>query len=137
MKIYGQKENNYTMAYTYDKSNQQEEFQVYAQDFNGKWHCGWVVIEQPWYSPSSQWTYHLFYNKYGPGICGGFSDLGLTSIVIREETIIPKTQVNTIKKDLESGCNVCLEYPYGNEIALIYPNADDSWIEDLYNIKAN
>ena len=136
MKKYGANTNCCTVCYQYDKLNKQEDFKVYAQDFNGKWHCGWIVIEQPWYSNQSEWTYYLYVNKYGPGgICGGAVDLGLVSIIVRGDTIIPATQVNTIKIDLINGCKVFLKYHSGEQIALICPDADDSWIEELYTTK--
>lgn len=136
MKKYGTNTHNCTMVYQYDKLNTQEDFQVYAQDFNGKWHCGWIVIEKPWYSNESQWTYHLCKNEYGPGgMCGGAADLGLSSIIVRGDTVIPCTQVNTIKMDLMNGSKVSLEYPNREQIALICPDADDSWIAELYTTK--
>ena len=136
MKKYGANEHRCTMCYQYDKLNKQEDFKVYAQDFNGKWHCGWIVIERPWYSNESEWTYYLYMNKYEPGgMCGGAVDLGLSSIIVRSDTIIPATQVNTIKMDLIDGYNVSLECPSGKQIALICPDADDSWIAELYTTK--
>ena len=136
MKKYGANTHCCTMGYRYDKLNKQEDFKVYAQDFNGKWHCGWIVIEQPWYSNQSKWTYYLYVNNYGPGgMCGGAVDLGLSSIIVRGDTIIPATQVNTIKMDLINGCKVSLKDPSGEQIALICPDADDSWITELYTTK--
>lgn len=96
-----------TSVIYFDKENKQEEYKYIARDMNGKLVIGWIVIEQPWYSPSNSWTYWMYRNKYGPGgFCGGASDLGFERIKVDPNTIKPFNQIEEIKYDLENGFNV-------------------------------
>ena len=95
-----------TSVIYFDKENKQEEYKYIARDMNGKLVIGWIVIEQPWYSPSSSWIYWMYRNKYGPGFCGGASDLGFERIKVDPNTIKPFNQIEEIKYDLENGFNV-------------------------------
>lgn len=88
----------------YDKENKQKDYQFVARDTNGKLAIGWIVVEKPWYSPKSAWTYWMYSNKYGSGgMCGGASDLGLERTKVNPETIKPFNQIEEIKYDLEHG----------------------------------
>ena len=88
----------------YDKENKQKDYQFVARDTNGKLVIGWIVVEKPWYSPKSAWTYWMYSNKYGSGgMCGGASDLGLERTKVNPETIKPFNQIEEIKYDLEHG----------------------------------
>ena len=134
-----QKETNKMCATSviyFDKENKQEEYKYIARDMNGKLVIGWIVIEQPWYSPSSSWTYWMYRNKYGPGgFCGGASDLGFERIKVDPNTINPFNQIEEIKYDLENGFNVELiqKIPYQeddktigySEVKLIIHNEDE------------
>lgn len=113
----------------FDKENKQQEYQFIARDMEGKLKIGWIVVEQPWYSRESDWTYWLYSNKYGAGFCGGASDLGLERTIIDPETIKPYNQIEQIKYDLEIGMTVRLdkkfyvfddEAPDDNTLAIIH-----------------
>lgn len=113
----------------FDKENKQQEYQFIARDMEGKLKIGWIVVEQPWYSRESDWTYWLYSNKYGAGFCGGASDLGLERTIIDSETIKPYNQIEQIKYDLEIGMTVRLdkkfyvfddEAPDDNTLAIIH-----------------
>ncbi len=113
----------------FDKENKQQEYQFIARDMEGKLKIGWIVVEQPWYSRESDWTYWLYSNKYGAGFCGGASNLGLERTIIDPETIKPYNQIEQIKYDLEIGMTVRLdkkfyvfddEAPDDNTLAIIH-----------------
>lgn len=89
-----------------DKENKQKDYQYIARDMSGKLVIGWIVIEKPWYSPTESWTYWMYRNRYGPGFCGGASDLGFERIKVDPNTIKPFNQIEEIKYDLENGFNV-------------------------------
>lgn len=61
-----------TSVLRFDIENKQKDFQVIANRLdNGEDIIGWVVVEQPWYSPKNRWKYYVFYNEYGSGgMCG-------------------------------------------------------------------
>lgn len=115
----------------FDKENKQQEYQFIARDMDGKLRIGWIVVEQPWYSPQSAWTYWLYSNKYGSGgFCGGASDLGLERTIVDPETIKPYNQIEQIKYDLEIGMTVRLDkkmYPFGDE-------PDDNTLATIHNV---
>ena len=99
-----------TSVRIFDKTNKQEDYQFIAKDFEGKSVIGWIVIEEPWYSPGTEWTYWMYSNRYGSGgICGGASDFGLERVPVNPETIRPYNQIEQIKYDLECGMDVRLE----------------------------
>ena len=93
----------------FDKENKQEDYKFIARDMNGKLRIGWIVVEQPWYSPKSAWTYWMYSNKYGTGFCGGASDLGFERTIVDPKTIKPYNQIEQIKYDLEIGFTVRLD----------------------------
>lgn len=103
-----------------DKENKQKDYQYIARDMSGKLVIGWIVIEKPWYSSLESWTYWIFSNKYGPGFCGGASDLGFEKIKVDPNTIKPFNQIEEIKYDLESGFFVKLvnKIPYKDDNGL-------------------
>lgn len=115
----------------FDKENKQQEYQFVARDMDGKLRIGWIVVEQPWYSPKSAWTYWLYSNKYGAGgFCGGASDLGLERTIVDPETIKPYNQIEQIKYDLEIGMTVRLDkkmYPFGDA-------PDDNTLATIHNV---
>lgn len=115
----------------FDKENKQQEYQFIARDMDGKLRIGWIVVEQPWYSSKSAWTYWLYSNKYGDGgFCGGASDLGLERTIVDPETIKPYNQIEQIKYDLEIGMTVRLDkkmYPFGDA-------PDDNILATIHNV---
>ena len=99
-----------TSVLIFDKENSQNDYQFIARDMNGKLVIGWIVIEEPWYSNKSEWTYWMYSNKYGRGgFCSGASDLGLDRTVVNPDTIKPFNQIEKIKYDLENGMKVRLD----------------------------
>lgn len=67
----------------FDKNNKQQNYQSIARNMDGELVIGWIVIEQPWYSPETNWTYWMYSNEYSPGgLCGGATDLGLTRCIV-------------------------------------------------------
>lgn len=117
-----------TSVLIFDKENSQNDYEFIARDMNGKLVIGWIVIEQPWYSNKSEWTYWMYSNKYGSGgFCGGASDLGLERTAVNPDTIKPFNQIEKIKYDLENGMKVRLdrkfylfdEAPDDNTLAII------------------
>ena len=103
----------------FDKENKQEDYKYMARDMYGKLRIGWIVVEQPWYSAKSDWTYWMYSNKYGSGgFCGGASDLGLERTIVDPATIRPYNQIEQIKYDLAIGMTVRLDkklYLFGDE----------------------
>lgn len=82
----------------FDPENKQINFQFIAEDFEGKTHVGWIVVEQPWYSSKSAWTYWLYWNSNGP-----WGDTILRRVFVKPETIRPYTQIEEIKNNLRRG----------------------------------
>lgn len=94
----------------FDKNNKQQNYQSIARNMDGKLVIGWIVVEQPWYSPETNWTYWMYSNEYSPGgLCGGATDLGLTRCIVDKNTIKPFTQIEQIKYNLEIGLTVKLD----------------------------
>ena len=109
-----------TVVYILDKDNKQELYKYIARDMNGKLRIGWVVVEQPWYSAESEWTYWLYSDEYvSGGFCDECTDLGLIRIEVQPETIKPCTQIEIIKHDLELGFKVELQDEQRNVVAII------------------
>lgn len=110
-----------TSVLWFDIENKQKDFQVIANRLdNGEDIIGWVVVEQPWYSPKNRWKYYVFYNEYGSGgMCGGAVDLGLTKVEVDPKTIRPFTQMEEVKHDLRHGFIVRLEDVHGREVKTI------------------
>lgn len=90
----------------FDESNNQIDYQFIAKTYDGKSVVGYIVIEKPWYSNQSDWTYWMYINQYGKGICGGASDLGLTKVMVNPPTIRPYNQIEKIKYLLNNGISV-------------------------------
>lgn len=118
-----------TSVRIFDKTNKQEDYQFIAKDLEGKFVIGWIVVEKPWYSPESNWTYWMYSNRYGNGICGGASDPGFERVQINPDTIRPYNQIEQIKYDLECEMDVKLEkkfylfdedVPEDNTLAIIH-----------------
>lgn len=118
-----------TSVRIFDKTNKQEDYQFIAKDLEGNSVIGWIVVEKPWYSPESNWTYWMYSNRYGNGICGGASDLGFERVPVNPDTIRPYNQIEQIKYDLECGMDVRLEkkfylfyedIPEDNTLAIIH-----------------
>jgi hypothetical protein len=104
----------------FDKENKQKDYEFIARDTNGELVIGWIVVEKPWYSPKSAWTYWMYSNKYGSGgFCGGTSDLGLERIEVNPATIKPFNQIEEIKYDLERGFIVELRDEENNVVTRI------------------
>lgn len=94
----------------FDKNNKQQNYQSIARNIDGELVIGWIVVEQPWYSPETNWTYWMYSNEYSPGgLCGGATDLGLTRCIVDKNTIKPFTQIEQIKYNLEIGLTVKLD----------------------------
>lgn len=94
----------------FDKDNKQQDYQSIARNMDGELVIGWIVIEKPWYSAATNWTYWMYSNDYYPrGLCGGATDLGLTRCMVDKNTIKPFTQIEKIKYDLEIGLTVRLD----------------------------
>ena len=111
---------NAAVVYILDKDNKQELYKYIARDMNGKLRIGWVVVEQPWYSAESEWTYWLYSDEYvSGGFCDECTDLGLIRIEVQPETIKPCTQIEIIKHDLELGFKVELQDEQRNVVAII------------------
>ena len=109
-----------TSVLYFDKENKQDEYRYIARDMDGKPQIGWIVVEQPWYTPKSAWTYWMYSNKYGSGgMCGGCTDLGLERVKVNPETIKPYNQIEKIKHDLEQGFRVELRDREHNVMANI------------------
>ena len=109
-----------TSVLRFDKENKQDEYKYIARDMNGKLVIGWIVVEKPWYSSKSAWTYWMYSNKYGSGgFCGGCTDLGLERVKVNPETIKPFNQIEHIKYDLEHGFRVELRDKEDNVVASI------------------
>lgn len=102
----------------FDKDNKQQDYSYIAKDIEtGKFHIGYVLIEQLWYSPPSSWTYYIVKNEYGEGgFCGGATDLGFKKYKVDKNTIEPYTQISEIKRIKEEGFDIELvEKPYFSE----------------------
>lgn len=109
-----------------DKKNKQKNYQWVASDLNNKLIIGYIVVEQPWYSFKSNWTYWMYSNNYSSGgISGGAIDLGLERCVVREETIKPFTQIEEIKYYLECGFIVELKDHNNPSFNCIFENKSD------------
>lgn len=94
----------------FDKDNKQQDYQSIARNMDGELVIGWIVVEEPWYSPETDWTYWMYFNEYGQGgFCGGATDLGLSRCMVDRDTIKPFTQIEKIKYDLEIGFTVRLD----------------------------
>lgn len=83
----------------FDKTNAQEDYQYMAKGLaDEKYHIGYIVVDKPWYSNPSNWTYYIVTNNYKPGgLCGGAIDAGLKQTIVDPNTIEPFTQIAKIK----------------------------------------
>lgn len=132
-----------TSVIIFDKENKQDDYQFIAKDIDGNSVIGWIVIEKPWHTSESAWTYWMYTNKYGSGgFCGGASDLGLSRVQVKPETIKPYNQIEEIKCHLEFGMIVRLDRkhylfnedaPDGNTLAVIHNENEIPY--ELWQIK--
>lgn len=92
-----------TNVIQFDKENKQIEYKHMARSIEiGKLIIGWVVIEKPWYSSPSAWTYYIYSNEYvSGGFCGGASDLGLKREVVDPDTVEIYNQIANVKWNKE------------------------------------
>lgn len=89
----------------YDKYNKQKDYQYMAKTIGeGRWVVGWVAIEQPWYSPESDWTYYILNN-----VKLGTSGQGFNKYIIAPNTIVPYTQSAQVRYDLDAGLSVRID----------------------------
>lgn len=119
----------------FDKYNKQKNYQSIARNLFGELVIGWIVIERPWHSTETDWTYWMYSNEYQPvGTCGGAINLGLTRREVYKNTIKPFTQIEEIKYNLECGMVVKLVENIfdSNPLAIIKKEEDipyDYWKE--------
>lgn len=105
---------------------------------NGKYVIGWIAIEQPWYSPESEWTYYIIRNKYGSGgFCGGCTDLGFEKIIVDGSTIEPYNQIGKIKynQSIKIDTKIVKEMKFldeAKEELVIYIGVDDKIPYELW-----
>ena len=82
----------------FDPKNEQKNYQYIAENMSGELVIGYIVVDKPWYSNESDWTYYIVSNEYGGGcICGGAVDLGLKKEIVNPDTIAPYNQIGEIK----------------------------------------
>lgn len=87
----------------FDKENRQYEHQYIARDLKGNLVAGWVVIDQPWNTNETEWTYWMYYNQYGETKTGNFRDYGLNRVEVNPDTIKRYTNIEKIKLLLSKG----------------------------------
>lgn len=121
----------------YDPNNKQEDYMYIAENMSGELISGYIVVDKPWYSNESDWTYYIVHNVYGGGgICGGCTDLGLQKIIVKSDTIMPYDQIGMIKWNQNHGIDtklvkkLCL---VGDEEVIAYIKASDEIPYELWN----
>ena len=99
-----------TSVLVFDKTNSASDYNYIAIAIDsGKDVIGNIVVEQPWYSPKSAWTYWMYSNAYGDGgCCGGAVDLGFSRVPVKPDTIRLFTQIEKIKYFLRQDMQVAL-----------------------------
>ena len=121
----------------YDPNNKQEDYQYVAKDMYEELIVGYIVVEKPWYSNKSDWTYYIVHNFYGSGgICGGCTDLGLQKVIVRPDTIIPYNQIGMIKWNQNHNIDTKLvkELCFDNDEEVVaYIKASDKIPYELWN----
>ena len=116
-----------TVVVFFDKKNRQKNYQWIARDLvNNKLIIGYIVVEQPWYSSRSNWTFWMYSNDYAAGgFCGGAIDIGLKRCIVKEETIKPFTQTEEIKYYLELGFIVELQDHNDSSFSYVFKKESD------------
>lgn len=120
----------------YDPNNKQEDYKYIAENMSGELVIGYVVIDKPWYSNKSDWTYYIVSNEYGSsGICGGAVDLGLKKEVVKPDTIAPYNQIGEIKFNQAHNFDTKLVKKldlFGQEEEIAYIKASDDIPYELW-----
>lgn len=113
----------------YDPFNSQDDYKYTGKSFDGTWTDGYIIINKPYGEDSekSTWEYYICYSySYDP-----IEEIKTSRVY--PNTIKPLNQVNHIKTLLDDNYVVVLYDNVIQDFAAIYPDADDSWIEELYN----
>lgn len=106
-----------------DKKNKQYDYKYIAKDMDGNLVIGWIVVEQPWRTPKSYWTYWMYSNEYGSyrmhSGCTSRTNLGFKKVKVNPDTIKPLNQIELIKYCLEHGNTIRLEETFYKGLAYV------------------
>ncbi len=86
----------------YDRANKQNNYKYMARSKKtNRLVVGYIVGDCHWYSHTD---YKIYYNEYAPGgFCGGAIELGLRSVDVDPNTIVPYNQMAEVKYNQENG----------------------------------